>query len=82
MVAVPGGEWRSVLPTGTREPLVRVAPFRLDRVPVTNADFLTFVRANPQWQRGQVPAALADEGYLRHWQSAQALGSAANPSLA
>jgi cytochrome oxidase Cu insertion factor (SCO1/SenC/PrrC family) len=76
---VPGGAWRSILPTGTKRSSVTVAPFQLDRVPVTNADFLKFVQTNAKWQRGRVPVMLADGGYLQHWQSPLALGSAADP---
>jgi formylglycine-generating enzyme len=76
---IPGGSWRSILPTGTEQETVSVAAFRLDRTPVSNADFLAFVGAHPQWQRGRVPMALADEGYLRAWHGALALGSALNP---
>jgi formylglycine-generating enzyme required for sulfatase activity len=76
---VPGGPWRSILPTGTPQKQVSVTSFQLDRTPVTNADFLAFVRAHPQWQRGRVPTALADGGYLRDWHDALALGPAANP---
>lgn len=72
--AIPGGQWRSILPTGTKDPTVAVAPFLLDRVPVTNGEFLAFVRANPQWQRGNVPAALADGMYLAHWAAPLDLG--------
>jgi formylglycine-generating enzyme required for sulfatase activity len=79
MAAVPGTQWRSILPTGTQRETASVAPFLLDRVPVTNEAFLAFVRAHPEWRRDRVPSALADSGYLRHWQSAVALGSSANP---
>jgi formylglycine-generating enzyme len=71
---IAGGDWRSILPTGKGKPRVRVAPFRLDRTPVTNAQFLAFVRQNPEWRRGQPPAVMVDAGYLKHWQSATQLG--------
>jgi sulfatase modifying factor 1 len=76
---IAGGDWRSILPTGEGKPSVRVAPFKLDRTPVTNAQFLAFVRRHPEWRRGQSPAALVDAGYLRNWQSADELGPAAEP---
>ena len=47
---------------------VDVRPFLLDRRPVTNADFLEFVRAHPEWRRSRVSRLFADESYLRHWQ--------------
>lgn len=46
---------------------VRVAPFELDRMPVTNGEYLEFVRAHPAWRRSRVSRLFADEGYLRHW---------------
>ncbi len=76
---IAGGEWRSILPTGTSARSVRVEPFFLDRTPVTNAQFLAFVRQNARWQRGAAPAALADSGYLKHWHGPAELGSAAQP---
>ena len=48
---------------------VRVDAFLLDQVPVSNARYLAFVRAAPLWQRGRVPALLADEHYLAIWAS-------------
>lgn len=65
-----------VIPAGTYVPLQRsvrdpeqvlVAAFRLDALPVTNADFLAFVTANPAWRRSQVSRLFADSSYLEHW---------------
>lgn len=53
-----------------------VPPFRLAVRQVTNAEFLEFVRARPEWRRGHVPGRLADEGYLTHWAGPEALGDA------
>lgn len=72
-------ELASVLPSSPGVATVHVARFALDRVPVTNGQFLAFVRRNPQWQRGRVPALFADEDYLSHWVGAGALGAAALP---
>lgn len=67
---IPGGSFRSVLPPaqGVRE--VKLPPYQLDAVPVTNADFARFVRDRPEWRRGSVASVFADEGYLRHWPNA------------
>jgi formylglycine-generating enzyme required for sulfatase activity len=46
---------------------IEVAAFRLDARPVTNAEFLEFVRAQPGWQRSRVRSVLADARYLSHW---------------
>ena len=56
---------------------VEVAPFRMQTTPVTNADFLAFVRADAAWRRGAVPALFADGGYLSHWDGPTTLGAAA-----
>ena len=71
---VPGGEFRSVLPEGAAGSASRIEAFALQRIPVTNGEYLDFVRTHPEWQRGQVPATLADSGYLQHWYRPLELG--------
>lgn len=44
--------------------------FQLEERPVTNAEYLAFVKKQPSWQRGQVPALFSDDGYLSHWTGA------------
>lgn len=56
-----------------------LAAYAMRSEPVTNAEFLAFVRANPQWQRGQAPSVFADQGYLGHWATPSALGASALP---
>ena len=64
MVLIPAGEYAPIL-RGRDEPeRVPVAAFWLDARPVTNAEFLEFVQAHPQWRRGNVSALFADTGYL------------------
>jgi len=67
MALIPAGVYRPLFrgPDDLRE--VPVAAFFLDLAPVTNGDFLEFVRANPRWRRSQVKRLFADENYLRHW---------------
>jgi sulfatase modifying factor 1 len=55
MVTLPAGTWRPLYGRNGDAP-VKVASFRLDRYPVTNGDYLTFARANPQW-RASAPEA-------------------------
>jgi sulfatase modifying factor 1 len=54
---------------------VHVPVFRMDSQPVTNSQFLAFVRNQPQWRRDRVAMLFADEGYLSHWAQPDALGS-------
>ena len=77
--SVSGSEFRSILRNGAAEAVSRVQPFTLQRMPVTNRDYLDFVRTHPEWQRGQVPEALADTRYLSHWQRPLELGPQAAP---
>jgi formylglycine-generating enzyme required for sulfatase activity len=46
---------------------VSVGPLWVDETPVTNRDFLAFVRANPRFTRSKVPALYSDKAYLSHW---------------
>jgi formylglycine-generating enzyme required for sulfatase activity len=61
--------------------MVAVDAFRLDRFPVTNAQFLTFVAAHPEWRKSQVRPIFADAHYLARWPADLALreGDAARP---
>ncbi len=78
-VKLPGGEFDSVLKYEDSGSRVRVAPFSLMSLPVTNADFLAFVRTHPQWKRDAVAGVFAERRYLSHWAGATALGANALP---
>jgi sulfatase modifying factor 1 len=73
---LPGGEFATVLPPSATQKTTRVAPFRLDRTLVSNADFAGFLKTHPQWRRDRVARLFADEGYLKHWSSATDPGDA------
>lgn len=68
--AIAGGSFESVLPAQPGVNSVRVASFRLDRTPVTNAQFAAFLRGHPQWRRDRIAGIFADQQYLSHWQNA------------
>lgn len=76
---LPGGNFASVLPSDGKDASARIAPFRMREEPVTNAEFLVFVKTHPQWRRDKVPAIFADPGYLSHWIGATTLGSDSKP---
>ncbi len=65
------------MPADGKAAAAQVAPFRLRTEPVTNAEFLAFVQAHPQWRRDQVAPILADLRYLTHWAGADVLGEQA-----
>ena len=77
-VRLPGGTFRTALKYEDR-PTVRIAPFALMEAPVTNAQFLAFVKADPRGQRGRAPAVFAEGRYLQHWAGPLALGDRALP---
>lgn len=79
MVRMESGYYTPLYKTPSELDSVRVDAFLLDRYPVTNAEFLAFVKANPEWQRSRVKALFADTGYLQHWAGDQTLGPAAPP---
>src|SRR5688572_24475132 len=67
MVLIPAGIHAPIL-RGKDEPeKVAVAAFWLEARPVTNDEFLEFVRANPKWRRTNVSPLFADQGYLGDW---------------
>lgn len=78
-VAIPGASFRSALPPDGKDAAATVAAFRMRVLPVTNGEFLAFVRQHPQWQRGHVPALFADPGYLSQWATPLSLGITALP---
>ena len=46
-----------------------VGPLHIDQTPVTNSEFLKFIRAYPQFSKSKVTSLFADTGYLSHWTS-------------
>lgn len=89
-LAAAGGSAESmvIIPAGTYEPLLRsvddpenlaVPAFALDARPVTNAEFLEFVRTQPRWRRSMVGPLFADTGYLADWAGDLELGPQALP---
>ncbi len=77
MVLIPEGAYAPLLRTKDEAASVPVAAFWLDVRPVTNAEFLDFVRTHPQWRRSRVGPLFADRGYLGDWAGDLELGEGA-----
>lgn len=77
-VRIAGGRYEPFYRTPGEGPL-EVAAFEIDRRPVTNAEFLAFVREQPRWQRSRVSPLFASAPYLSHWSADLELGPAALP---
>ena len=76
MAAIPDSIYRPLFRGEKDAKEIPVAAFQLDVRPVTNGEFVEFVRANPQWQRSRVKRLFADAGYLAHWAGNLDLGNA------
>ncbi|MFP7721309.1 formylglycine-generating enzyme family protein [Lysobacter sp. A3-1-A15] len=74
-VKLPGGSFRSALAYEDVPGNVRIAPFALMKRPVTNAEFLAFVKAEPEWRRDRAATVMAEPRYLSHWAGPTALGT-------
>jgi formylglycine-generating enzyme len=75
MMMVAAGRYQPLYKSDTPVDGVPVDAFLLARTAVTNAEYLQFVTAKPQWRRSNVDAILADASYLRHWSGDLALGA-------
>lgn len=78
-VAIPSTSFVSVLATEKDSTPITVAAYSMRTEPVTNAEFLAFVTANPSWRRDHVPSVFAEARYLAHWQTPNILGDDAQP---
>ena len=77
MVRIPSGFYRPFYITKGID-LVRIESFYMDVTPVTNKQFLEFVKANPRWARSAVSPLLAEQGYLKGWKNDFEIG---DPSM-
>jgi len=53
-----------------------VAPFSIDTFPVTNKDFMAFVKTHSEWRKSQIKKIFADAHYLQDWPSDLSFGDA------
>lgn len=60
---------------------VDVAPFALDRTPVTHGAYTEFVQAAPRWAPGAPPEIFASASYLARWQGRSATEIADDATL-
>lgn len=67
MVMIPGGKYKPFF--GSDTSMIKVDSFLIDERPVTNGEFLEFVKAYPEWRRSNVKRIYADTNYLKLWTS-------------
>lgn len=82
-INVPSGSLASVLSYPDVPGSQAIEAFAMMSTPVSNQQFLDFVRRNPQWRRSQVATVFAEpEHYLKFWQDDVVLGSGARAEQA
>lgn len=69
MVWVAGGVYRPLFRAESDPKEILVRGFWIDVHPVTEGQYLEFVRTRPRWRRSQIRALFADVNYLKHWPS-------------
>jgi len=68
MVPVKEGSFVPLYGATSKSP-VKVKSFFLDVYPVTNADFLSFIKKNPSLGKSKIKGIFADESYLAYWKN-------------
>jgi len=67
MVSIKGS---SYTPLNGRDSMqVVIKDFKIDVYPITNQEYLKFVKKNPKWRRSNVLQLFADDSYLIKWTS-------------
>ena len=77
-VAIPSGKLASVLANDADTGPASIPAFAMRTTPVTNGEYLAYVKAHREWQRGRAASTFADGTYLHSWRSALALGVGMN----
>ena len=72
MILIEGGKYQPFY--GKGDSLISVKSFWMDESPVTNGEYLEFVKLNPQWQKSKIKRLYADSLYLKDWESDITLG--------
>lgn len=78
-VVIPAGEYVPIIRSKDDPESVAVSAFQMAEFPVTNAEYLAFVTANPQWRRSKASALFVDTSYLDYWAGDLELGPRAAP---
>ena len=73
-VSVPAGALSSVLANDADNRPTRIDAFAIRATPVTNGEFLAFVKSERKWQRGRAPTTFTDASYLHQWRGPTVLG--------
>ncbi len=73
MVSIKRGTYIPLYGTTDKKP-VTVNDFYLDVYPVTNAQYLEFLKRNPEYTQSKIKGIFADKSYLSHWENNYSYG--------
>ena len=68
MVSIKEGKYVPLYGSADKQP-VEVAAFKMDIYPVTNAQYVTFLKKYPTYDRSKIIGLYADKSYLSSWKS-------------
>lgn len=68
MATIKEGKYVPLYGSADKKP-VEVEAFKLDIYPVTNTQYVTFLKANPTYNRSKIIGLYADKSYLSGWKS-------------
>ena len=68
MVPVKEGSFVPLYGATSKNP-VKVKSFFIDVYPVTNAEYLSFIKKNPSLSKSKIKGIFADESYLAYWKN-------------
>ncbi|MEO8103636.1 MAG: formylglycine-generating enzyme family protein [Betaproteobacteria bacterium] len=74
-IFIPEGKLNSVLAGDADTGPASIAAFTMRATPVSNGDYLEFVKTHREWRRGKAPVVFADGTYLHAWQTPLAFGA-------
>ncbi len=72
MVLIPSGSYIPLFKYGDDvldDESIDVDSFYIDKYPVTNIDFYSFVKKKPEWDGNNFKLIFADRNYLNHWKN-------------
>lgn len=71
MVKIPAGQlkpfWIRPKSQDVQPKPIEVSAFEIQADPVTNREWLVFVKSNPEWRKSKIARVFADDQYLKQW---------------
>jgi formylglycine-generating enzyme required for sulfatase activity len=77
MVSIKGGKYVPLY--GKKNKAVEVSDLLMDVYPVSNENFLAFVKQNKRWRKSEVKKLFADDNYLNNWKKDTILATDMKP---